>query len=296
MPGSTVAAVGFVGAGRLAAALASGLVETGYRVTAVASQHLSAAQALATALGRNVEFTTDAARVAARCDLVFLTVPDIAIAPASRSIPWERRHLVVHCSGALGLDALAAVTAAGGIPGCLHPLQSFPSRSPEPERFRGIFCGVEGVDPLGALLERMVTVLGAQPFRLEGVDRTLYHAAAVFVGNHVVALASAAGRLWTLAGLPDHLGREALSPLLLAAAANVARLELGDALTGPLARGDVATIEAHLRALVADPALSELYRALSAELLRLPLSHEAGIASRLRELLGDGDSVGRSAP
>lgn len=92
----------------------------------------------------------------------------------------------------------------------------------------------------------MVTVLGAQPFRLEGVDRTLFHAAAVLVSNQVVALASAAGRLWTLAGLPDHLGREALSPLLLAAAANVARLELGNALTGPLAEGDVATVEAHL--------------------------------------------------
>ena len=147
--------------------------------------------------------------------------------------PRNQRHLVVHYSGALGLHALAGVTAAGGIPGCLHPLQSFPSRSLEPERFRGIFCGVEGVDPLGALLERMVTVLGAQPFRLEGVDRTLYHAAAVFVSNQVISLASAAVRLWTLAGLPDHLGREALSPLLGGTAANGARLELGNALTGP---------------------------------------------------------------
>jgi len=250
-----------VGAGRLGATLAAGLVDTGYRVTAVASQHLPGAQALATALGPGVEFTMDAARVAARCDLVFLTVPDAAIAPTCRSIAWEPRHLVVHCSGALGLDALAGVTAAGGVPGCLHPLQSFPSRSPEPERLRDIFCGVEGADPLGPLLEQMVRGFGAQPFRLEGVDRTLYHAAAVFVSNHVVALASAAGRLWTLAGLPEQLGRPALSPLLLAASANVAALELRDALTGPVARGDVGTVEAHLRALAADPALRELYRA-----------------------------------
>lgn len=297
MAGSEVTTtVGFVGAGRLGAALASGLVETGYRVTAVASQHLPAAQALAMALGPGVEFTVDAARVAARCDLVFLTVPDAAIAPTCRSIAWEPRHRVVHCSGALGLDALVGVAAAGGIPGCLHPLQSFPSRLPEPERLRGIFCGVEGADPLGSLLEQMVAGFGAQPFRLEGVDRTLYHAAAVFVSNHVVALASAAGRLWTLAGLPDRLGRQALSPLLLAASANVAALELRDALTGPVARGDAGTVEAHLRALTADPALRELYRALSAELLRLPLSHEPGAASRLQGLLEDADGSGHAAP
>jgi predicted short-subunit dehydrogenase-like oxidoreductase (DUF2520 family) len=297
MAGSTVATtVGFVGAGRLGATLASALVETGSRVAAVASRHLPGAQALAAALGSGVEFTTDAGRIAAACDLVFLTVPDAAIAPTCRSIAWEPRHLVVHCSGALGLDALAGVTAAGGIAGCLHPLQSFPSRSPEPERLRGIFCGVEGAEPLAALLEQMVTGFGAQPFRLEGVDRTLYHAAAVFVSNHVVALASAAGRLWTLAGLPEPLARQALSPLLLAASANVAALELRDALTGPVARGDVATVEAHLRALAADPALRELYRALSAELLRLPLVHEPASGSQLRGLLEDGDSSGSPTP
>ena len=296
MAGSTVAmTIGFVGAGRLGATLASGLVESGYRVTSVASRHLPAAQALAIALGPGVEFTTDAARVAAQCDLVFLTVPDAAIAPTCRSIAWEPRHMVVHCSGALGLDALAGATVAGGIAGCLHPLQSFPSRSPEPERLRGVFCGVEGADPLGPLLEQIVKGFGAQPFRLEGVDRTLYHAAAVFVSNHVVALASAAGRLWTLAGLPEQLGRQALSPLLLAASANVGALELPYALTGPVARGDVGTVEAHLRALDADPALRELYRALSAELLRLPLVQDPGSASQLRRLLVDGDSGDHAA-
>lgn len=294
--GSAPPTVGFIGAGRLAAALASGLVQSGYRVNAIASQHLTSAQTLAAALGPDVESNIDGGRVAALCDLVFLTVPDAAIAPACRSVAWQPRHLVVHCSGALGLDALAGATEAGARVGCLHPLQSFPSRSPEPERFRGIFCGVEGADPLGALLADIATELGATPFRLEGVDRTLYHAAAVLVSNHVVALASAAGRLWTLAGLPDNLARQGLSPLLLAASANIARLELSDALTGPVARGDASTVEAHLRALSADPSLRELYRLLSAELLRLPLGHEGGIARQLRELLDNGERRGDAVP
>ena len=284
-----VVSVGFIGAGRLAAALAGGLVESGYPVTMVASRHLPSAQALAQALGHGVEATGDASRVAERCDLVFLTVPDGEIAPLCDSIAWEPRHRVVHCSGARDLATLEAVTRRGGIAGCLHPLQSFPSRWPEPGRFQGIFCGVEGAEPLGSLLEQMARDLGARSFRLEGVDRTLYHAAAVFMSNDVVALAAAASRLWTLAGLPEDAGREALSPLLLSAAANVAKLELADALTGPIARGDVATVEAHLRALAIEPGLRELYRRLSEELLRLPLGHSDEVAAPLRKLLeGEG--------
>jgi predicted short-subunit dehydrogenase-like oxidoreductase (DUF2520 family) len=138
---------------------------------------------------------------------------------------------------------------------------------------------------LGGLLEGIVAAVGARSFRLEGVDRARYHAAAVFVSNHVIALASAATRAWANAGLPAELAREALSPLLLAAAGNVSRSELAAALTGPIARGDVGTIEAHLRALAADPALARLYRELSSELLRLPLGHDDPVARQLRELL-----------
>ena len=141
----------------------------------------------------------------------------------------------------------------------------------QPERFRGIACGVEGAEPLGGLLERLAGDLGARPFRLDGVDRAAYHAAAVFASNDVVALVSAAQRAWTLAGLPAATARAALAPLLVAAAENVAQLEagaeLGAALTGPLARGDVASVEAHLAALSAAPDLRELYRLLARQLL-----------------------------
>src|SRR3972149_3181960 len=96
MAGGAVAmTVGFVGAGRLGATLASALLEPGYRVTAVASQHLAAAQAMAIALGPDVGSPPAAGRVAAACALVFLPVPDAAIAPTCRSIAWEPRHRVV---------------------------------------------------------------------------------------------------------------------------------------------------------------------------------------------------------
>lgn len=277
-----IRSIGFIGAGRLAASLSAALRAAGFSVRAVASQDRASARTLATAIG-----VTEAApqRVVDSCDLVFLTVPDAVIAPLTALLPWRRGQSVVHCSGALGLSALEPATKRGALAGCLHPLQSFPSRSPEPARFQHIYCGVEAPEPLGNYLESLVSAVGASPFRLEGVDRRLYHAAAVFMSNHVVALASAATRLWELAGLPQSAAREALSPLLLAAAANVTALPLNKALTGPVARGDLATIEGHLRALEATTDLRELYRALSAELLELNLNQPPAVARQLAELL-----------
>jgi predicted short-subunit dehydrogenase-like oxidoreductase (DUF2520 family) len=225
------------------------------------------------------------ASLAANCDVVFLAVPDAAIAPTCEAIIWRPGQVAVHCSGAVGLDALASAVASGATAGCLHPLQSFATREPHPERFAGIACGVEGADPAGSMLQEIVRDLGARPFRLEGVDRKFYHAAAVFVSNLLVALASAGARLWVVAGLPEEMARESLSPLMLTAAANAAALPLERALTGPVARGDVATVEGHLAALTGHPGLRELYRTLSAELLEIRVARTADEEAALRRLL-----------
>lgn len=277
--------IGFVGAGRLAASLAAGLIRANYRVGVVASTSAESARALASELGPTVAATADLGEVAALAGTVFLTVPDAAIAETCAAIPWSPRHIAVHCSGASSLAVLASATTNGATASCLHPLQTFPARAPQPERFAGISCGIEGAEPAGSLLEQMAKDLGAVPFRLEGVDRARYHAAAVMASNFVVALAEAGGRLWELAGLDPASSREALAPLMLAAAKNVSTMDLAKALTGPVARGDIETVERHLAAIKADPALSELYRLLSSELLRLPLDHDAATASRLREIL-----------
>ncbi len=276
-----ISTIGFVGAGRLAASLSAALTAAGYPIRAVASRDRPSAATLASSLGTE---SAPADAVVRSCDFVFLTVPDSQISELARSLPWRPGQFVVHCSGALDLRALAFARDRGAIPGCFHPLQTFPSRTPEPLRFQGIHCGIEAPEPLGAYLETLAADLGALSFRLEGVDRRLYHAAAVFMSNHVVALASAAARLWELAGL-DASARGALSPLMLSAANNVANMSLRDALTGPIARGDIATVRGHLAALAGTPDLRELYRALSAELLHLDLNHSPETTQLLSALL-----------
>ena len=275
--------IGIIGAGRLGASLAVALEAAGYRVAAVASRSPDSARALAAQLAGGAR-TLPPAELAGSCDLVFLTVPNGEIAALAGALPWRRGGAVVHSSGAAGLDVLAPAVEAGALVGCLHPLQSFSSRAGDPERFRGIVCGVEAAEPLCSLLERIAADLGAAVVRLEEVDRARYHAAAVFASNYVVALAAAARRAWELAGLPPEQARSALAPLMLGAAANLGERPLADALTGPVARGDVATVERHLAALDGDPELRALYRRLGAELLRLDLRHAPEAAARLRAL------------
>ena len=280
-PASSVPPIGVIGSGRVAWSLAPALARAGYRVAAVGARDAAAAEALAAATGPDARATSPEGVLDA-AEVIFLAVPDGAITPLAAALPWRAHHAAVHCSGALGLDALAPVVAAGGGAGCLHPLQSFPERRADPDRFRGITCGVEGTGALGALLAAIAGDLGARVVRLEGVDRAAYHAAAVFASNDVVALMSAARRTWALAGLPPEAAREALAPLLGAVAENLRRLDPEAALTGPVARGDLATVEAHLAALASVPDLRALYRALAGELLRVAPGLDPATAEALR--------------
>ena len=128
--------------------------------------------------------------------------------------------------------------------------------------------------------------LGAEPLHLAGVDRAAYHTAAVFASNYLVALYVAAARSFELAGLPAESARAALLPLSQGTLDNLRSLPAAQALTGPVARGDVQTVEGHLQALQGDGALRQLYRGLGAALLRLPLGLGARARDRLKALLG----------
>ena len=272
--------VGILGLGRLGSALLFALDASGYTSILQASRG-----------GSRVSLPgqpVDRANLAGRADLVFLTVPDQAIEEAAAELEWRPGQVVVHTSGARALDALAAVEQRGATAACFHPLQTFPtglSAGQASARFRDITCGIEGRGRAGELLEAIASSLGAQSVRLEGVDRAAYHAAAVFVSNDVIALTVAASRAWEQAGLPAADAQRALAPLIRASADGISERPLAQALTGPLVRGDVDTIERHLAALARDPSLADLYRRLALELLTLDLGHSAELRAALQRVL-----------
>ena len=178
-------------------------------------------------------------------DVVLICVPDTAISDVSRGLA-PGRAWVGHVSGATPLAALEPHEHRFS----LHPLQTF-DRSGDPSQLDGAWAAVTGeTEEALAVARELAEILGLRPFELADGDRTLYHAGAVFASNYVVTLERAAVRL----GVPA----EALVPLMRRT------IENGFDLTGPIARGDWATVEAHKRAIrAAHPELEHLYETLA---------------------------------
>jgi predicted short-subunit dehydrogenase-like oxidoreductase (DUF2520 family) len=181
-------------------------------------------------------------------ELVLLCVPDGVIAEVARAVPPGR--WLAHISGATPLAALDPHRLRFGV----HPLQTL-TRQRGAEQLDGAWAAIGGEDE--SALERarwLAETLGLRPFELREADRALYHAAAVIGGNYLVTLHRVAQRLLSDAGAPP----EAIEPLM------ERTVENGYDLTGPLARGDTATVEAHLAALAERAQdLVPLYRALA---------------------------------
>jgi predicted short-subunit dehydrogenase-like oxidoreductase (DUF2520 family) len=213
--------------------------------------------------------------------VVFLTVPDSAVGGVAarlaggESIPGAVAF--VHASGALELAALAPLEARHAV-GSFHPLRSFPEPGP-PEAFKDIVIAVDASRPsLLRFLNRLARDLGARPRRVDDSQRALYHAAAVFASNYVVALLAEAVGLLEQSGWTEAEAVKGLTPLAEGAVANVAKRGPTAALTGPIRRGDAETIRRHLMAVARGrrgTRQTDLYRMLGE--VALEIAQRAGL-------------------
>lgn len=268
--------IGLVGAGAVGSALARALHGLGYPVAAVASGSRASAEALAAQLPGCIA-VAEAQAVADRCSAVFITTPDSAIAHVAEATRWRRGQDVLHCSGAAPVALLAPAQAAGTNIGGLHPLQTFPSRNVSAKSLRGIAFGVQAEGGLLLRLEGLVAELGGLVIRLHDEDRALYHASAVLACGAVAALVGAAADLWRSFGAPQPQDDaiRALLPLLRGTTDQLGNEGLPGALTGPVARGDAATVVAHLDALRRHaPETVPIYAALG--LAQVPIARAKG--------------------
>jgi predicted short-subunit dehydrogenase-like oxidoreductase (DUF2520 family) len=199
----------------------------------------------------------DAVRDAAGgVDLLLLTVPDTAVAEVAAAVrPGDA--VVAHAAGSLGLAVLAPHERRA----VLHPLASMPDAEVGAARLRGAWWGLAiGGDPLA---EEVVADLGGRALHIADGDRDRYHAAAAMAANHVVALLGQVERVAASIGLPV----EAYLALARTAVDNVEALGARAALTGPVKRGETATIERHVAAL--PPEERDGYLAMKREAERL---------------------------
>lgn len=244
-----------IGPGRAGTSIAAGATRAGLTIS-LAGRH-------------------DAVAACQNAEVALLCIPDseirAACATVATAIPPLR--FVGHTSGVTALDALSVASEAGAVVFSLHPLQTIPDDQSE---LVDAPCAVAGSTPAAlALATDLATRLEMRPFEVPEESRATYHAAAAMASNLLVALEECAADLLDRAGL-DYSSRELLTPLVLRTAANWA--ERGpDALTGPIARGDAATVERHLDALRATaPELVPVYESLAERAQALAAPGEAG--------------------
>ena len=290
-----MADIGFIGAGRLATGLAMALHAHGYPVAAVASRTMASAQRLA-GLVPGMSALPRAADVVRDCDLVFITTPDGAIEGVARSVRWQAGQGAVHCSGALSLEALVSVADDGAAVASFHPLQTLSSiQGPDEaaDRLSGICYALEGEGWLASCLEEMAVELGGQAIRVPAADRALYHQAAVFACGYVTVLLQAAEDLWAQMGFSPGQARAALGPLARATVVNYCRAGADASVTGPIARGDLATVEQHLETLRSrKPDLGPLARELGLRSLAFaPTQDRERLAEVFRAFMQQGEGL-----
>lgn len=249
--------VGIIGAGAVGFALASALHLAHLPLIGLGSRD-PARHSTAT-----VPMTTPA-DIATRAHLVFLAVPDSVLATVATSFAWRPDQWVVHCAGIYPATLLDVAPAQ---PGAFHPLAAFPHAIdlPSENRFADRVVAVDGAPAVMVGLSALAARLGALPLSVPPAVRPAYHLAASLASNALVALIATAVDVWAAAGLDLALALPALLPLVASTQANLQHVGLPDALTGPIARGDVSTVARHLAVLAGDPALvpvATIYRLL----------------------------------
>ncbi len=278
-----------VGPGKVGASLALWAAARGAHCLSVAGRPgTSKAKELAHELGAEPCDSVQLAATDAR--LVLLAVPDPLIADLARRLAARRsaHGIALHVSGAYGAEILEPLARAGWRTGSFHPLRAFPAVEPEVEHAAGTFFALDGDAEARALGRRLAEAFGGTSAVVAGAQRPLYHWAASLAAGGAVTLLATAVAVGRRLGLPDAAlaGYGRLAEGALAAA--VASSDPALAITGPVARGDLDTVERHLSALASAapdllPLALELARATLARRAEreTPDSARKGLAERL---------------
>jgi predicted short-subunit dehydrogenase-like oxidoreductase (DUF2520 family) len=221
--------------------------------------------------------------------ILWFCVPDGAIADVAAALVERRREqertlrgqLVVHSSGALTVAALEVARKAGAAVASVHPAMSFPTR--EVVDLQDVLFGVESQQPeVKRRLYALIRKIGGRPFAIPSAKKALYHAAGTLASPLLVSELTAAIATARMAGLSAGEARKLVGVLALATVRNVFEQGETKSFSGPFARGDVATISLHLRALAEHPIVAEIYRSLARNAVEaLPVERQGEIRSLL---------------
>lgn len=243
--------VSIIGAGRVGRTLGKRLRELGWRIGAVVTRSAAKSRAAVRAIGGGTPHA-GLTRQALGADVILLTTPDGALKSVARTLARMggeecRGKVVLHTSGALDRSVLAALARRGAATGSLHPMQTFSGRGVP--HLEGIIFAVEGDRRAQRVAQGIARALGGVPVTIEGRHKPSYHAAGALVASQALGLVEAATQMLMKLGFTRRRAVQALLPLMRQMLDNFERLGPKAAWTGPISRGDYATVKKHARAL-----------------------------------------------
>lgn len=238
-----------IGTGRLGRALSKALNEAGFNVIDEYSR------------GESIENLGD---------WTFITTPDSEISKVVSELSLKFRNLegknVFHSSGTISYSILEELQKLGAKTACFHPLQAITNKTTS---FKGIYFDIEGDEEAVATLEKLAEKLGAKSLRVTPKEKELLHISAVIASNYLVTLADMAIQVSGASGLSQRTLVDALLPLMESSLENLKELTPSEALTGPISRGDVQTVQKHIKLLENEGDLLVLYKKLGLQTLEL---------------------------
>lgn len=286
--------IAIIGAGRVARGLGARLREAGWKIGAVVARKMPAARSAVRAMRAGSPCGGPTRRVL-DAGIILLAVPDDALAGVAAQLDRTggddlRRKVVVHTSGALTSAVLEPLALRGAWTGVMHPMQSFGTRTRP--RLEGVLFGIEGHPEALRVIRKMVRSLGGDAARVDAARKAEYHCAGTFAAAHVLASIEAGVHMLMAVGMKRREATRALLRLARQVLDNQELLGPRAAWTGPLSRGDLATIGLHWESLGRYPAE---FRAAYAAMTRLAARLLAAAPEELLERLDSALSIG-SAP
>lgn len=244
--------VSVIGAGRLGTSLAVALSQAGYEIAAVVCRSSRTARRAAKLIGSSVPLTRDRLNELPPSELILIATPDDEIANVASALASVRvieGATVLHTSGALSSTVLKPLRAKGAHTGSLHPLVSISDSLKGVQMLGTAFYCLEGDRKSLGVAKRIVKALGGESFSISADKKPLYHASAVMCAGHTVALFDVATEMLSRCGVTSADAERILLPLLCSTVVNLERSGRFQALTGTFSRGDIATVQQHLRAI-----------------------------------------------
>lgn len=286
-----------VGAGPVATALAGALRLSGVPVLGLWARRAAPARAAGSTAGV-AAFSSAPPDILLETEVVILAVRDQAVTEVAQTLLGtgliSKRHVLLQCAGAMSAqEVLGGVAGQVGGVGTLHPLSAIADGKAAMRALKGTVFGVEGDEVGRTTAAKLVAAMSGIVLALDSSQMAAYHAAAALASNYLVAAIDAAAAVLASAGVAPDQAARALVPLAEGALKNVAAHGTTGGLTGPVRRGDVATVRRHLDAVRDRPELAAIYRALARRAVEIAARIDgrdapdrAGLEA-IRSLLGD---------